>query len=335
MKMKKKLCSLLALLCILSLTACGGSSKIATDSGPSTPQDMPTMSADSAPSGGWDTSMSEEGDFLPEPSPDAGYGGVPANAKIIYTATLSLETKEFDAASQALAALVSDVGGYFESRSVDQGRYRSMDAVVRVPAAEFLSFLDRAGETAHVANRAEYLDDVSEAYYDQESRLATQRTKLERLQELLRQAQDMEDIITIESAISETELEIEFLTGSLRKYDSKINFSTITLSLREVYRLSTDEEVPLTFGQRLGSAFSTGFQRGVEGLEDFAIGVARNWVGLLIWAVIIAAAVLLFRRHLRKRAARRRYPVPPVPHAPHVPHVPPVPPDGEAEDKEE
>ena len=332
MKMKKKLCSLLALLCILSLTACGGSSKIATDSGPSTPQDMPTMSADSAPSGGWDTSMSEEGDFLPEPSPDAGYGGVPANAKIIYTATLSLETKEFDAASQALAALVSDVGGYFESRSVDQGHYRSMDAVVRVPAAEFLPFLDRAGETAHVANRAEYLDDVSEAYYDQESRLATQRTKLERLQELLRQAQDMEDIITIESAISETELEIEFLTGSLRKYDSKINFSTITLSLREVYRLSTDEEVPLTFGQRLGSAFSTGFQRGVEGLEDFAIGVARNWVGLLIWAAIIAAAVLLIRRHLRKRAARRRYPVPPVPHAP---HVPPVPPDGEAEDKEE
>lgn len=335
MKMKKKLCSLLALLCILSLTACGGNSKIATDSGPSTPQDMPTMSADSAPSAGWDAPMSEEGEFLPEPSPDAGYGGVPANAKIIYTATLSLETKEFDAASQALAALVSDVGGYFESRSVDQGHYRSMDAVVRVPAAEFLSFLDRAGETAHVANRAEYLDDVSEAYYDQESRLATQRTKLERLQELLRQAQDMEDIITIESAISETELEIEFLTGSLRKYDSKINFSTITLSLREVYRLSTDEEVPLTFGQRLGSAFSTGFQRGVEGLEDFAIGVARNWVGLLIWAVIIAAAVLLFRRHLRKRAARRRYPVPPVPHAPHVPHVPPVPPDGEAEDKEE
>ena len=82
MKMKKKLCSLLALLCILSLTACGGNSK-GSDAGPSTPstpQDMPTMSADSA---GWDTSMNEEGAFLPEPSPDAGYGGVPANAKII------------------------------------------------------------------------------------------------------------------------------------------------------------------------------------------------------------------------------------------------------------
>ena len=321
MKMKKKLCSLLALLCILSLTACGANSKIAADSNtPSAPQDMPTMSADSAPSAGWDAPMSEEGAFLPEPSPDAGYGGVPANAKIIYTATLSLETKEFDAASQALAALVSDVGGYFESRSVDQGHYRSMDAVVRVPAAEFLSFLDRAGETAHVANRAEYLDDVSEAYYDQESRLATQRTKLERLQELLRQAQDMEDIITIESAISETELEIEFLTGSLRKYDSQINYSTITLSLREVYRLSTDEEVPVTFAQRLSAAFAAGFHRGVEGLEDFIIGLAQIWVLLVILAVGALIVVLVLRSCRKRKPLARgpeagRMPAPPAPEA--------------------
>ena len=49
-------------------------------------------------------------------------------------------------------------------------------------------------------------------YYDNEARLTTQRTKLERLQELLSKAEAMEDIITIESAISETELQIEYLT---------------------------------------------------------------------------------------------------------------------------
>ena len=45
---------------------------------------------------------------------------------------------------------------------------------------------------------------------------------------------------------------IEYLTGSLRKYDSQINYSTVNLQLYEVYRLSTDEEVPQTFGERLG-----------------------------------------------------------------------------------
>lgn len=324
MKMKKKLFSLLAVLLVLSLSACGGASKNSAAADSNAPQaapSAPSVDYNSAEMG-WDIpTMSEEGASAPEPSPGGGsYGGVPANAKIIYTANLALETKEFDTASKALAALVEDMGGYFESRTVNQGYYRSMDAVVRVPVANFTSFLDRAGETAHAVNRSEYLDDVSEAYYDQESRLTTQRVKLERLQELLGKAEDMADIITIESAISETELEIEYLTGSLRKYDSQINYSTVSLSLSEVYRLSTDEEVPLTFGQRLASAFSTGCQRGVEGLEDFAVGVARNWVGLLIWAVILAAAVLLIRRHLRKKAAQRRS------YAPHVPPVSPAPP---------
>ena len=166
----------------------------------------------------------------------------------------------------------------------------------------FTALLDRAGEAAHVTNRSEYLEDVSEMYYDQEARLATQRTKLDRLQELLSKAENMEDIITIESAISETELQSEYLTGSLRKYDSLINYSTVSLYLREVYRLSTDEEVPVTFGQRFGSALSVGFQRGVDGLEDFAISVARNWMSLLILAAVIVSVVLFLRRRKRKKA---------------------------------
>ena len=200
---------------------------------------------------------------------------------------------------------MSDVGGYFESRSVDQGHYRSMDAVVRVPAAEFLSFLDRAGETAHVANRAEYLDDVSEAYYDSEARLTTQRTKLERLQTLLGQAESMEDIIALESAISETELLIESLTGSLRRYDSLIAYSTVTVHLQEVYRLSEDEAVPQTFWQRVGSALGDGWQRGVERLEDMVILAAGNWLSLLLTAAVVTAVVLAFRKHRKKRKERK------------------------------
>lgn len=335
--MKKKFFALCAAcVLLLSLTACGGSAKSGDSAAMADMQTAPSAPADynyngaieenafdmPAESMGWDAAM-------PEPESPAGgyngmdssYGGVPANAKIIYTADMDLETKEFEAASKALADIVEELGGYFESRSVSEGGYyRSLNCTVRVPVKNFVTLLDRAGEAAHVTGRSEYLEDVSEAYYDQEARLTTQRIKLERLQELLSKAENMADIITIESAISDTELEIEYLTGSLRKYDSQINYSTVTLSLSEVYRLSTDEEVPMTFGQRMASAFSMGCQRGVEGLEDFAVGVARNWVGLLIWAAILAAAVLLVRRWLRKKAARRKV------YAPSAPPAPPAPP---------
>lgn len=312
--MKRKVFALWAALALLlALAGCGGGANGAKGG-----RDMSFTATDSispnAPAAseetGWDAPME-----APAPEPDGSYGGgnVPANAKIIYTAEMDLETKEFDQASQALADTVADLGGYFESRSLNQGgQYRSLSCTVRIPVENFVTFLDRAGETAHVTSRHEDQEDVSENYYDQEARLTTQRTKLARLQELLSRAESMEDIITLESAISETELQIEYLTGSLRKYDSLIGYSTVNLYLREVYRLSGDEEVPVTFGDRLGSAFSTGLQRGVEGLEDFAISLARNWMGLLIWAAVIAAIVLLVRRLNRKRRAARAVP-PPAP----------------------
>ena len=312
--MKKKVFALLAAVLLLSLAACGGNAGgAANQTAPSTPMasaDMNTSSNFDMPAEaemGWDAAMAEEAPMEPSPSPGTASGGsnIPADAKMIYTADMDLETKEFDAASQALADLVDELGGYFEGRSLNQGGYyRSLSCTIRVPAENFRAFLERAGETAHVTNCSDYLDNVSEAYYDQEARLSTQRTKLERLQELLSKAENMEDIITIESAISETELQIEYLTGSLRKYDSLINYSTVNLYLREVYRLSTDEEVPVTFGQRLGSALSVGFQRGVDGLEDFAISVARNWMTLLILAVVVVVVVLFLRSRRRKKAER-------------------------------
>ncbi|MBD5168731.1 MAG: DUF4349 domain-containing protein [Oscillibacter sp.] len=313
--MKKKLFAL-CMMCVLllSLAGCGGSA-----GGNKTASSADMVSTDSASYGdfnsgaevGWDMPME-----APEPvEAEGGYGGIdngsniPADAKMIYTADLELETKEFDDAAQAIADIVKEMGGYFESRSVNQGGYyRSLDCTIRVPAANFSALLERAGEAAHVTNRHEYSDNVSEAYYDQEARLTTQRTKLERLQELLSKAENMEDIITLESAISETELQIEYLTGSLRKYDSLIDYSTINLYLREVYRLSTDEEAPVTFGQRFTSAFSLGFQRGVDGVEDFIISMARNWMTLLIWVVIIVVIVLLLRRRRRKKRAASSLP---------------------------
>ena len=314
MKMKKKVFALLTALLLLSLTACGGGAK---DSSVSTSSSMGDFNynadVDSAP---MEAPMPEPGNGWGEsydmPAADSS-STLPANVKVILTGDLELESKDFDAAVQAVDDLVKELGGWYESRSINQGGYyRSVNATVRVPAQNFSALMERAGEVAHKTYGNEYQQDVSEAYYDNEARLTTQRTKLERLQTLLAQAESMEDIITLESAISETELQIEYLTGALRKYDSLVNYSTINLSLREVYRLSTDQEVPLTFGQRLGDAFITGLQRGIDGLEDFTIGVARNWMGLLIWGAIIAGIVLLVRQRIRKRRERSVPPIPPV-----------------------
>lgn len=122
------------------------------------------------------------------------------------------------------------------------------------------------------------------------------------------EAENMEDIITLESAISDTELQIEYLTGSLRKYDSLVDFSTINIYLQEVYRLSDDDSIPESFGERFSAAIALGFRRGVEGIEDFAIGVAQNWLTILLFVCFVLIFVtIILRRRAKRGTSRRRF----------------------------
>ena len=116
------------------------------------------------------------------------------------------------------------------------------------------------------------------------------------MQELLKKAENMEDIITIESAISETEYEIERLSGTMRHYDALVDYATVTLELNEVYRLSGTEDAPKSFGEKLSNAFTDGLAAVAEGLENFAIWLAYSWLGILIFAAVVFAAVKLIGR---------------------------------------
>ena len=162
--------------------------------------------------------------------------------------------------------------------------------------------MNQAGELCHLTRQESNQEDISQVYYDTEGRLRTQQIKLERLQNLLAKAEDMNDIITIESAISETEWQIDSLSGTLRHYDSKVDYATVNVSLREVYKFSDVATVPATFGERLGDAFIDGISDFLDGLEDLAVDLAYSWMW---WLIVIVIAVVVIRS-LRRRVAKRR-----------------------------
>lgn len=222
-------------------------------------------------------------------------------AKLIYTAQLEMETLVFEDAVDALSKLTAECGGYFESSTIsDRGSSRWAEYTIRVPAEQYRNFLDKAGETCHVLSINEYTEDVSESYYDTAGRLKTQQSKLERLQELLLEADSMEDIIQLESALSETEERIDALSGTLRHYDTLVDYSTVTIYLNEV-KVYEPEPDP-TYGTRLGTAFTDGWNGFVKGLGNILIALAYSWLWLLLAAAVVAVVLLLTRR---KRAARR------------------------------
>ena len=290
----------LALVILLGLAACGaasgGKNAASADTSAETPMEAPA-----------ETNRGYEDDASEVFQTDMGAGAdtgseVLRDQKMIYTGELSLETTAFDDAARALLDLVESMGGYLESSSVGGGGYRWAHYTVRVPSEQFQSFLTQAGGLAHEVWRSTDTQNITEMYYDTQGRLTTQQVKLERLQELLKKAQSMEDIITIESAISETEQTIESLSGTMRHYDAEVNFSTVEVQLEEVYKLSNTQEAPQTFGQRLQNAVTDGWAAFTDGMENFAVALAYSWM----WVILLAAAAFFIGRVLGRRLRRKK-----------------------------
>ncbi|MBR3560666.1 MAG: DUF4349 domain-containing protein [Oscillospiraceae bacterium] len=298
---RRNIAILLTLVLTLSLSACGGAAPGNSASGGTAYYGTAdSVAAAEEDAYYWDAEMPMETASKNGDTVNSTRANVPESVKMIYRANLELETTEYEKAQSDIVTLTNQLGGYFEEQSSNNysSGYRSASYTVRVPAAQFDTFLHQIGELCRVRYQTQSAENVSERYYDMESRLETAKIKLDRLQELLSRAEVMEDIITLESAISDTEYQIESLSGELRHYDALIDYSTIYVTLQEVYKVSEQDSAPLTFGQRIGRAFRDGLRDFGDFLEDAAEMLAYSWLTLL---VIAAAAVLIVKLILRKK----------------------------------
>ncbi len=223
-----------------------------------------------------------------------------SKVKLIYRASVTAQTVDFAAADAQLRDMVTSAGGYFEGQSISNGTYYNGDYLkkasytIRIPAEKFEDFLNGLKDGITVKSVSQTAEDVGLQYSETEQRLETLKIKLGRLQDLLRQASNMSDIIELENAISNTEADIEYYTNTINRYDSLIGFSTINLDLTEVARPGSGIEEKEGFFKKLGREFVEGLANAGENVADLFYWISYNFIGLLIFAAI-AFCLIKFR----------------------------------------
>ena len=234
--------------------------------------------------------------------------------KIIKTMRISAETKAFDNATAAIEALCTQLGGYIESSSRSGGSIRYSSAVVarsasytlRIPAEKLDAFRAGMDGEINVVSENTGISDITDQYFDVDTRLATLRTEEERLLAMLEKATELEYLITLESRLSEIRYQIESYTGTLRRYDSQVAYSTVHLNLDEVLEYTQVIEAPQTFGERMSIALQESWADFVDNCKDFAVGFVYALPTLIVLAVIFTAAGLIIAAVVKKHRRQRR-----------------------------
>ena len=312
--MKKTLSLLLAVLLVFALCACGSAD-----------------SASSAPSAAYDMVSTETA--YPAEAPEEDYGGFAVAAgtqletgsgaapegspeKLIYSASATVETTEFDQTIEKLSALVEQYGGFVESSSINGSNYytqsrgysseRYASYVIRVPSGKFSALMGSLSTLGNVPYSHTYTENITAQYYDTDARLTAYQTQEARLLEMMEAAETVEDLIAIEEKLTELRYQIESLQSTLKNWDRQVAYSTLDLEVQEVIEYTPESR--MSYGQELALALTNGLRRTGEFFKDLLLAIVGALPALVILAVVLAILIPVWKKHRKARRAKKNPP---------------------------
>ena len=242
--------------------------------------------------------------------------------KIIRTFYMQVETQEFDTLITKLDSEINRLNGYVENSKISGRSYydsegaRFANITARIPRDKVDEFVNAVGESANVIDKQESTENVTLQYTDIESRKKSLEIEQERLFALLEKTDSLDSIVTLESRLSEIRYELQNYETTLRTYDNKVEYSTVTLAVQEVKKLTPSVEIKQSVGTRMKNGFSGTMFNIKEGLQNFLVWFVVNLPYLLIWGVILSVIVFVIRRIIKKKYGENQSSNPPSPPTP-------------------
>ena len=312
--MKKTLSLLLAALLVFALCACGSANTAA--SAPSAAYDMATTEAaypeaeEAAEYGGF---AAAAGTQL-EPGSGAAPEGSPE--KLIYSASATVETTEFDQTVEKLSALVAQYGGFVESSSINGSNFYSQSRgysseryasyVIRVPSDRFSTLMSSLSALGNVPYSHTYTENITAQYYDTDARLTAYKTQETRLLEMMEIAETVEDLISIEEKLTELRYKIESLQSTLNNWDRQVSYSSLNLDVQEVIEYTPESR--MSYGQELALALTNGLKRTGEFFKDLLLTLVGALPALVILAVVLAILIPVWKKRRKARRMKKNPP---------------------------
>ena len=210
--------------------------------------------------------------------------------KIIKTASLNMEVKDYKKFSSNIRDITRRAGGYIAREDQRQSEYKLENVIViKVPVDRFeeaMNLLADSGEK--VLERKISSEDVTGEVVDTRSRMQAKKQVRQRYLDLLKQAKNMSEIMQVQNEINDIQEEIESATGRVNYLIHAAALSTIELTYFQVIKQGAGKKDNPSFGSRM-----------VQSMFDGA-----KWVGELLlllmsfWPLVtgLMIAYLFYRR---------------------------------------
>lgn len=225
-----------------------------------------------------------------------------ADRSVVTTGEVAITVDDPIEAAADAAEITRGAGGRVDSRiehPATDTQPASASLTLRIPADVLDAVLEELRDLGDATSVSMQASDVTAQHQDLDARIAALTTSIGRMTALMAVADDVGDLIAVESELTARQAELDGLTQQRDQLDDLVAYSTVTVGF------STVETAPAP----APDGFLGGLLAGWNGLLVFlgllgiALGVILPWA---LAALVVAAVVIAVVRLVRGRSERRR-----------------------------
>ncbi|HWB28207.1 MAG TPA: DUF4349 domain-containing protein [Chitinophagaceae bacterium] len=221
--------------------------------------------------------------------------GIPAadpdwDKKIIRTANVTLELKDYNLFNTAIRLKVKSFGAYIaEEQQSETDDEITNDISIKVPVDRFEDLMNSlGGDGIKIVHKNISSEDVTGEVVDTKARLEAKKQVRDRYMDLLKQAKSMRDILDVQEQINSIQEDIESSSGRVNYLVHSAAYSTVNIKYYQFLNGVTQKEVEPGFGTKILEAFKSGG----EIITNIILFFAN------IWPLFLAAVIFIF--YIRK-----------------------------------
>lgn len=148
--------------------------------------------------------------------------------KLIKTGNITLEISSLSESEAMMIDFAKQFGGYITDSSMYEYSY---NATVKIPVEKFEEAMTAAGELGKIKYRSVNSQDVTDEFYDLQTRLETKKIVQKKLESYLASAKDIKDLLEVERQLNNVTSDIEVMEGRMKRLTNQIDYSTLYISM--------------------------------------------------------------------------------------------------------
>jgi hypothetical protein len=226
--------------------------------------------------------------------------------KIIKTASVSFYVDDLNKSMKAIEKMTLEYNGLIANKTIYQESKKDINGslTVWIPSEKLMEFVDKVAKIGKLNYSNISTQDITETYFDLETRVRNKRKQEERLLQLLdRRDTKLQDILALEQELARIRIEIESIEGKKRLWDRQIQYSTVNINLtQDIEAIKEPENIfkPLVRAfRKIKDIFLFSFSIIIH-LIAFII---NSIVFLLPWILVFVIILILYKL-IRKSSKR-------------------------------